>query len=381
MAPVRVALIGLSASAKTSWASGAHLPYLLSSRGQSKYQITALLNSSVEAAEASRATYNLSDKVRLYGDPAALAQDAEVDLVVCNTRVDKHFETIYPSVLAGKAVYSEWPLAANAEEAKKLVEAAKQNGGIEKTMVGVQGRLAPISLKVKEIIGSGKIGKVLSSELKFYGGSDNRDTLPEGLSYFYDRKVGGNIYTIGFAHSFDLVQSVLGEAVSLKGHFQLQRPEGKVFSPVTKEALPSVQSDVPDLIITTATLPESPTVQKNATLLVNFRRGQSFPGEPIFVWTINGEKGEIRIVSQDSWAVWVLPGNPKKPTIEVHDFASGTVEELGWEYPDWHEELPTPARNVASLYEAFADGKGYPTFEDALKRHEQLEEMIKDWTP
>lgn len=52
MAPIRLGIIGLSSSAVTSWASGAHLPYLLSPRGLAKYKIVALCNSSVESAKS-----------------------------------------------------------------------------------------------------------------------------------------------------------------------------------------------------------------------------------------------------------------------------------------------------------------------------------------
>jgi predicted dehydrogenase len=106
MAPIRVAIIGLSASAKTAWTSKAHLPYLLSPQGRAKFEIVALLNSSVDAAKAAIATYNLPATTRA------------VDLVVCNTRVDKHFETIDASVKAGKAVFSEWPF----EDALELTQ-------------------------------------------------------------------------------------------------------------------------------------------------------------------------------------------------------------------------------------------------------------------
>jgi hypothetical protein len=42
--------------------------------------------------------------------------------------------------------------------------------------------------------------------------------------------------------------------------------------------------------------------------------------------------------------------------------------------------LPLVGRSIAALYEAFADGdQGYPTFEDALGRHEQLEGMLAAW--
>ena len=199
MAPIRVAVIGLSSSAKTSWASTAHLPYLLSKRGQSKFKIVALLNSSVQAAKDAISTYNLPSDTRTYGDPASLAADPEVDLVVCTTRVDKHYETIYPSVEAGKGIYSEWPLASNALQARELAAVAKKSGS--KAMVGVQGRLAPIALKIRELLEEGRIGKVLSSEVRGMGGTIDRQRLPEGLSYFYNREIGGNPYTIIFAHS------------------------------------------------------------------------------------------------------------------------------------------------------------------------------------
>ena len=131
-------------------------------------------------------------------------------------------------------------------------------------------------------------------------------------------------------------------------------------------------------MIAVATLPESSFVAKNATLLTRFRRGQPFPGEPQLVWTINGEKGEIRVVSEGTAALQVLLG-AKKPIPQVHDFQSNEVQEVEWEYLDWQEELPMASRNIGSMYEAWADGKGYPTFDDAVVRHEQLEALLGDW--
>jgi predicted dehydrogenase len=68
MAPIRIALVGLSASAKVTCAANAHLPYLLSDRGRQHYEIVALLNSSVEAAESAKATFGLLPSVKAYGD-------------------------------------------------------------------------------------------------------------------------------------------------------------------------------------------------------------------------------------------------------------------------------------------------------------------------
>lgn len=199
MAPIRTAIIGLSSSAVTSWASGAHLPYLLSPRGREKYSIVALCNSSVDAAKRAIEAYKLSHETKAYGSPQSVADDPDVDFVVCCTRVDVHHSTILPSIKAGKTVYVEWPLAQDVKHVSELVEAAKKSGST--TIMGMQGRLAPPVVKIKETLESGRIGKVLSSEIRMFGGSNDREILPTGLKYFADSSVGGNIFTIGYGHS------------------------------------------------------------------------------------------------------------------------------------------------------------------------------------
>ncbi|KAL2165758.1 hypothetical protein VTG60DRAFT_3852 [Thermothelomyces hinnuleus] len=197
---IRVAIIGLSSSAKTAWASRAHLPYLFSSRGRSKYEVVALLNSSAEAARAAAAAYGLPlETTRTYGDPAELAADDGVDLVVCTTRVDKHYATVLDSVRRGKDVFVEWPLAQDGRHARELADEASKAG--IRTIVGLQGVKAPVVAKLREVLESGRIGKVLSSELRVFGGLNDRHGVPQSLSYFTQREVGGNVYTIGFAHS------------------------------------------------------------------------------------------------------------------------------------------------------------------------------------
>jgi predicted dehydrogenase len=200
MAPIRLALIGLSSSAKTAWASAAHLPYLLSPRGRAKYQIVALLNSSVEAAKSAIKFYDLPPSTRAYGDPSDLAADPDVDLVVCNTRVDVHEDAIAASVEAGKAIYCEWPLASNAAAAQRLVDSAREKETLGKTVIGLQGRVFPLAKKLRQVLKSGRIGKVLSSEVRVFGGLNDRVVQPKGLEYFANREVGGNVYTIGFTH-------------------------------------------------------------------------------------------------------------------------------------------------------------------------------------
>lgn len=257
--PIRVAIIGLSANAITDWASRAHLPYFLSSVGRSKYQIVALCNSSKASAERSIKMFGLAPGTRAYGSPGDLAADPDVQLVVCCTRADKHYETTLPSIKAGKDVLIEWPLAQNAAKAEELTAAAKESGS--RTIVGLQVRYAPgtstspygskltgfkrggskylsalnailgllgkkeslcsslisyffsgmavtdtscfsvpTTLKLKELIACGRIGKVWSSEFTAARWTSDQYSVSSALSYFADRKVGGNFVTIGFGH-------------------------------------------------------------------------------------------------------------------------------------------------------------------------------------
>lgn len=198
MAPVRTAIIGLSASAKTSWASNAHLPYLLSARGRSRFEIVALCNSSVEAAQKAIAHFNLPKETRAYGDPQSLANDKDVELVVVSTRVDVHHGTALPSVKAGKTVFVEWPLAQDNSHAEELARSARESGS--QTIVGLQGRVAPPVVKLRHLLQQGRIGQVLSSEIHAAGGTMDRDLLSPGLKYFTDKAIGGNVFTIGLGH-------------------------------------------------------------------------------------------------------------------------------------------------------------------------------------
>lgn len=125
MAPIRVALVGLSASAKVNWAAEAHLPYLNSARGKQHYELVALLDSSVKAAESAKMTFGLSSKIKAYGHPEKLAADPDVDLVVVKTRADVHFPVVEPSIRGGKGVFVEWPLVESLEKGIELEEVSR----------------------------------------------------------------------------------------------------------------------------------------------------------------------------------------------------------------------------------------------------------------
>jgi predicted dehydrogenase len=178
----------------------------------------------------------------------------------------------------------------------------------------------------------------------------------------------------------DSVQFAIGDFTNIQSTLQLQRPDVPIENRRTKEVIDTVRSDVPDLVIATGTLGASPIAQEGAVLYFRLRRGQSFLDEAPLIWTINGERGEIRLSSPGGTALQAT-AYTKPVVIEVHDHATDQVEKIEWDWADWQKKIALVGRNTGALYENFADGNAYPTFEDALKRHEQLEEIMAGWTP
>ncbi|KAF2267507.1 oxidoreductase family protein [Lojkania enalia] len=385
MAPIRVALIGLSTSAKVAWAAEAHLPYLLSLRGGSHYILVALLNSSVSAAEAAKKHYNLDHSVKTYGDPAALAADPDIDLVVCNTRVDVHYRTVEPSLRAGKAVFVEWPLTENLSRALDLT----RNQEIPNSIIGLQGRVSPITLRLKEILATGAIGKVLSSEIRAFGNLLPADAFPENVAYFANRKVGGHQINIAFGHLIDYAHEVLGEFEDFESRMQIQRPIKKIIG-ADGQRTGTVEPDVPDFLAIHGRLGKSKAnVVDGATLVATFRHGHPFKDMPGLTWTVNGERGELKVQAPGPYLMSDSYDGPI--SIQLHDHATDEVREMGWDWKDWQKELPIRARIIAEVYERYAkwvehgkpedvvDGDNWPRLHDAVVRMREFDKLYRQY--
>lgn len=325
--------------------------------------------------------------MKAYGDPHALAADPIIDLVVCCTRADTHFPTVEPSLKAGKAVFIEWPLAENLKRAVELTGNQRINGSI----AGLQTRYSPVLLKLKEILALGKIGKILSSDVHAFSTITPRDALLDGLSYFAERKVGGNPMTIAYAHMIDYVHDVLGEFDSFDSRMQIQRPSLKVLDK-NGSSTRVVPSDVPDFLAVHGKLAKGRAeIVEGATLAVMFKSGPPFKGSPGFVWTISGEKGELRVTSP--LGPYLQLDLYKEPvTIELHDYESNEVSDIKWDWQDWQKKLPVAARMVGEVYERYAswvekgksksdlsEEEGWPQLGDALVRMKELDILFAQY--
>lgn len=367
MAPIRVGILGLSTK-PSAWATLAHYPYLKSSE---HYKIVAVCNSSLQSSQAAIEHFGLKD-AKAYDSHEALAKDPDVDMYVVSTRADTHFAVAKPALLAGKSIYVEWPLAANAAQAKEMASLAKEKGC--RTIVGLQGRVAPSVLAVKAILNSNRLGDIHSVD---YQGSTNvwqDNAAGERYHYFMDRRVGGNLLTIYGGHIIDSITCAVGELESwqsLAGNFRKKMKVKKVDGTYSEE---EYDKNTPDQMMLMGKL------RRNPPALFNFhlRAGDKFAGQPGSTWTIYGTKAELQMTFKSAG-----PQIGRAESIKICHFAGNGkeayVEDVTNEIQEGGERwlsLPEQGQNIGRLYEAFATGRAgvdYADWDHAVKRHEMID--------
>jgi UDP-N-acetylglucosamine 3-dehydrogenase len=119
---------------------------------------------------------------------------------------------------AGAHVLCEKPMATSKKEAEAMIEAAKQNG--KKLMIAHNQRFVPSHQKAREIIESGKLGKIYSFRTAFgHGGPEGWSQ--DGRDSWFFRKDEAFIGAMGDlgVHKTDLIRYILGEEIVEVGAF------------------------------------------------------------------------------------------------------------------------------------------------------------------
>src|SRR5437868_3935673 len=107
-----VGIIGVSPD--RGWAATAHIPAL---SALSNYEIRALGAHSPESARKAGEVFGIN---AVFTDHEHLVTQPDVDLVAVTVKVPHHRELVTAALLAGKAVYCEWPLGRDLNDAKAI---------------------------------------------------------------------------------------------------------------------------------------------------------------------------------------------------------------------------------------------------------------------
>ena len=207
-----VGIIGVNPA--WGWAVTAHIPAL---RALPMYEIRALSARSPESARAAGEAFGIK---AVFQDPEKLVIQPDIDVVAITVKVPHHRELVSAALAAGKAVYCEWPLGRDVDEARAMAALAAEKR--VRTVVGLQARQAPAIEFVRQLLSDGYVGEVLSTTmvgLSVVGGA-----LVQPNAYMLDKKNGANLLTVAFGHSVDTLNYVLGEFADLSAVSDIRRP-------------------------------------------------------------------------------------------------------------------------------------------------------------
>ena len=346
-----VGIIGVSPV--RGWAATAHIPAL---RALPNYEIRALSAHSAESARAAGEVFGVS---AVFSDHKQLVTQPDIDVVAVTVKVPHHRELVSAALAAGRAVYCEWPLGRDLDDARAMAALAAEQG--VRTIVGLQARQAPAIEFVQELLGDGYVGEVLSTTM--VGLSVPGAVVGQPNAYMLDKTNGANVLTIAVGHSLDILNYVLGEFADLSAVSDLRRP--LITIEETGEQIVKTAADQIAVIGTLAS---------GATASVHVR--EAVAGGTGFLWEINGTDGTLRITADAAYPeIYPLTVAGAHGRSEPALLAAPAALTQKW--PVLTSLEGTPAYNVGRAYAAFAaDIKNgthtVPDFADAVRRHEVI---------
>jgi predicted dehydrogenase len=196
---IRLGLVGASVSG--TWSARSHLPAV---RASGDVELTAVCTTRADSAEAARQAWG----ARLaFGDWRQMVASPEIDAVAIVVRVPSHYAPTKAALEAGKHVYCEWPLGQTTAEAVELTALARAKRLV--TAVGLQARVNPTLMYMKEQVEAGFVGEVMAVHISLM--REGVLSRPSHRTWQRDVELGANTLTIANGHTVDAMRYVTGD--------------------------------------------------------------------------------------------------------------------------------------------------------------------------
>lgn len=249
--------------------------------------------------------------------------NSDVDAVSVCTANAYHASVSIQALKAGKHVLCEKPMATTLEDCEAMVETAKKTGKF--LMIGQNQRLAKAHVKAREMIESGKLGKVISFQTAFcHPGPEAWTGKKE--SWFYDKKVAsfGVMADLG-VHKTDLIHYLMGEKII---------KTSAVMATIDKKMVDNTPISVDDNAFAIYTL-ESGVIGSMHVSWTNYGKEDNST-------RIHLEGGNIRCYDDEKYSLIV-------------EKADGTVDEYALDVLTSNKEQTSGGHTSTGIIEAFLD--------------------------
>lgn len=287
-----------------------------------------------------------AEMAQLYGctaftDYRQLLDDPELNAVIIATPNTFHAEMTIDALRQGKHVLCEKPMATNLVEAQQMLDAAKVSG--KQLMIAHNQRLEPAHIKARQILQSGKLGKVLSFTSIFgHPGCEYWAIDGENTWFFKNELAGLGVLGDLAVHKLDLMRYLLDdnyvEAFSFIDTLAKTYPDGRMID-----------------------------VEDNAICLMRTEKGAL--GTIITSWTYSKEDNSTKIFAENG--VLDIYTNPEFPLIIQYDHQSSEHHKLGKQSTNIEQ---VKSGIIDAFVDALTNGKDVPI--PGIEGYKALEAVI-----
>ena len=173
------------------------LTHIRTLAGIRSVRVVVVADPNADAAEHGRSVARAD---RSTTDHLAAIHDPAVEAVVIVTPTSTHASLIEAAVTAGKAVWSEKPIALDLAETTRVVDTIQRSG--QPVQLGFMRRFDPGYLRARERIANGELGRIETFRAL------SRDTYPPPLEFL---RTSGGLFLDMAVHDLDLARFLVGE--------------------------------------------------------------------------------------------------------------------------------------------------------------------------
>lgn len=221
MDEIRVGIIGFGFMGKTHTYGYKTIP-LYYSNLPFKIKLVGVCDTVLEVAQQAKETLDFEFATN---NPEEIFNRKDIDVIdVCTPNI-YHKDAVLKALEAGKHVYCDKPLATSYEETKEITGVLEKYDLI--TQMALQYRFFPATMRAKELINEGSIGRIMSFRACYLHSGSVDPKKPIGWKQ--DKKFGGGgvLFDLG-SHILDVIYYLLGEYSSIFAKTEViypQRPD------------------------------------------------------------------------------------------------------------------------------------------------------------
>jgi predicted dehydrogenase len=198
-----------------------HMPALKSFSG--KLEMTAFCDIELERAEKAKNEFG-GPETKIYENYQELLKNKSIDVVHVCTPNSSHSEITVAALRAGKHVLCEKPMAINGEEAKKMLDAAKETGKL--LTIGYQNRYREDVQFLHDACEAGRLGEIYFAKAH----AVRRRAVPTwGVFLDKEKQGGGPLIDIG-THALDIT-------LWMMNNYEIDSVIGSVFHKLNNKPL------------------------------------------------------------------------------------------------------------------------------------------------